>query len=82
MPSRVRADPQRRLEGEGMAGAALVAIRRHDRQLREVRECQGQGRQSLRLVAVVIAKQYLHKPRLTAPSGMNEPAIVSVATIS
>ena len=46
-----------------MAGPALVAVGRHDGELRQVGKRQRKRRQALGLVAVVIAKQYLHESR-------------------
>jgi len=43
-----------------MAGAALVAIRRDDGEIREIRERQRERGQAFGLIAVVVTKQYLH----------------------
>ncbi len=41
-----------------MARAALITIRRNDHDIRQILKRQRKGRQTLGLVAVVIAKQY------------------------
>ena len=43
---------------QGMTRSALIAIGSHDYQVRKVRQGYGQRRETVGLVAVIVAKQY------------------------